>query len=274
MAPQRHKQVDGARQPPLTGKKSLGQNFLVDQKAIDRIVGEFAPHQDDVVLEIGPGHGALTGGIVGRVGRLVALEFDRMLAARLRARFGERPDFTVIEEDALSFDFRSVVPHEGVQIRLIANLPYNISTAILQRLFDVHGTFSDCVLMFQREVVERITAKPGTKDRGYLTVLTEAYFESERLFDVPPSAFQPAPKIWSSVVRLTSKSTPPVSKGFSQLVAASFAQKRKTIANNLKIAFPNSLQALVDSDIDPRRRAETLTLEEWLRLSEAIQSGD
>jgi 16S rRNA (adenine1518-N6/adenine1519-N6)-dimethyltransferase len=262
-------------QPTLTGKKSLGQNFLVDESVIDRIIDAFDPQSHDVVLEIGPGHGALTGRVIDSVSKMFALEFDRDLSRRLAARFEDRSNFTVIEDDALSVDFTALRLETDRPIRLIANLPYNISTVILQRLFDVTDVFSDCVLMFQREVVERITAEPGTKDRGYLTVMTEAYFNVEYLFDVPPSAFQPQPKVWSSVARLTPKpSVPDDPDSFRQLAGISFSQKRKTIGNNLKHAFPNYGRALSSAGIDSSRRAETLTLDEWLRLSDAITPAD
>lgn len=267
MTSQRSPRETNSRPKQLKGKKSLGQNFLVDHSVIDRIISAFAPKDDDVVLEIGPGHGALTDHLIDRVERLYALEFDSALARRLESQFADRSNFTVLEDDALAVDFGLVSAAVGRPLRLIANLPYNVSTAILQRLFDVPGVFSDCVLMFQREVVDRITASPGTKDRGYLTVLTEAYFDVERLFDVPPTAFQPAPKIWSSVVRLTSKRDIPIDpESFRHLASVSFAQKRKTIYNNLRTAVPAAAELLTASDIDPGRRAETLTGEEWTRL--------
>src|SRR5687768_115881 len=153
-------------------KKSLGQNFLFDSRVIDHIVEAFDPTEEDLVLEIGPGRGALTERLVDRVRKLYALEFDTNLGMLLREKFAARLNFGLIEDDALSFDYRTLLS-DGKKLRLIANLPYNISTAVLQRLFDFPEVFSGCVLMFQREVVDRITAAPRTKDRGYLTVLTE-----------------------------------------------------------------------------------------------------
>ena len=254
-------------------KRSLGQNFLTDESIIARILSAFDPKPDDVVLEIGPGRGALTEKLLARARHVYALEFDRDLALLLVDRFGDRDNFTLVEGDALKLDFADLGRGDR-KLRLIANLPYNISTAILQRLFDYAGVFEDCVLMFQREVAQRVMAPPGTKDRGYLSVMTELYFSAEPLFDVPPGAFRPVPKVWSSVIRLTSVPRPPArSDVFERLVAAGFAQKRKTIANNLKNEFSNYLNALSTAGIDPRRRAESLTLDEWLRLSGAIASG-
>lgn len=245
-------------------KKSLGQNFLVDEVVVARIITALNPSSADVVLEIGPGRGALTEKLISRVGHLYALEFDRDLVPVLRDRFGDAGNFTVIEDDALKFDLRSLPK----PVRLVANLPYNISTAILQRLFDVPDVFSDCLLMFQREVVERITAQLGTSDRGYLSVLTEAHFDVERVFDVPPTAFRPVPKVWSAVARLIPKQSAIADESlFRSLVSASFAQKRKTILNNLKARYPSAERSLSEAGIDPKRRAETLSLDEWTRLT-------
>ena len=254
-------------------KKSLGQNFLVDRNIVEKIVAGVDPRSDDRVLEIGPGRGALTELLLDGAGIVYAIEFDRALVPFLADKFRDRSNFTLIEDDALSFDFGKLADPDS-RLRLVANLPYNISTAILQRLFDYAGLFSDCVLMFQREVAERIMAPPGTKDRGYLSVMTELYFESDKLFDVPPDAFRPVPKVWSSVIRLTPRQQPHrPNDRFERVVAAAFAQKRKTIGNNLKRDFPDHLDALSAATIDPMRRAESLTLEEWLRLSEAVSSG-
>ena len=249
-------------------KKSLGQNFLEDQNVIEKILRAFDPKPEDRVLEIGPGRGALTERLIERSGSVYALEFDRDLAPLLAARFGGRENFTLVEGDALKIDFREIAG--GRKLRLIANLPYNISTAILQRLFSCAAVFEDCLLMFQREVVERITAKPGTTDRGYLTVLAEAHFLVERLFDVPPTAFRPVPKVWSSVVRCV----PRIDVVFDNakleaIVSLSFSQKRKTIFNNLKLKYADAEVLLSKAGIDPQRRAETLTLDEWLTLVDA-----
>src|SRR5687767_1985789 len=191
--------MPSGQKKPGFAKRSLGQNFLVDTNVIEKIVGAVHPTEKDWLLEIGPGRGALTEKLVERAEKLFALEFDRDLAPLLRAKFAASDRFVLIEDDALSFDFRTLVADDR-KLRLVANLPYNISTAILQRLFDYPDVFSDCVLMFQREVVERLVAKPGTTDRGYLTVLTEAHFHIERLFDVPPDSFRPVPNVWSSVI--------------------------------------------------------------------------
>ena len=257
--------------PYPKAKRSLGQNFRVDRNYVDRIVDALDPQPDDVVLEIGPGQGALTAELVDRAGKVFALEYDNHLAKILRESFSDRDNFVVIEDDALTVDFSQVVTAPA-RLRLIANLPYNVSTAILQRLFEHEASFVDCVLMFQREVVERITATPGTKDRGFLSVLTEAYFNVRRLFDVPPTAFRPVPNVWSSVVHLTPKREPIKDPAaFRDLVSSGFAQKRKTMLNNLKPKYgDDALRMLEASGIDPRRRAESLELAEWYRLTNFV----
>ena len=263
-------------------KKSLGQNFLVDESYARRVVGALAPRAGETVVEIGPGRGALTAPLLESGARVVAVEFDRDLAALLRGRFGGRENFTLVEADALDVDFCAAVePAESA--RVVANLPYNISTAILQRLAEQRRCVSEMVLMLQREVVERIAAPPGSHERGYLTVLVEAFCDTEPLFDVPPGAFRPVPKVWSTVARLRVRGGAPAvadERLFLRLVGAGFAQKRKTIFNNLRSA-PEELRALAEAaggpaallesaGIDPRRRAESLTLAEWTKLSAAL----
>lgn len=264
-------------------KKSLGQNFLADERVIERIVTAFAPRSDETVLEIGPGRGALTSRLVERAGRLIAIEFDRELAPLLRERFGKRANFTLIEADALEVQFCEVIGPER-RARVIANLPYYISTAILQKLIEERACLAEMVLMLQREVVERITAGPATSERGYLSVLTEAYCETEILFDVAPGAFRPQPKVWSTVARLRVRDRLQVEVSDEKLlwsvVSSGFAQRRKTILNNLRRA-PEGLQEkiaraggasdiLKAASVEEARRAETLTLEEWARLAQAI----
>jgi 16S rRNA (adenine1518-N6/adenine1519-N6)-dimethyltransferase len=259
-------------------KKRLGQNFLVDESYARRIVTALAPRAGETVVEIGPGRGALTELLLDSGARVVAVEFDRELVRLLRERFGGREEFELVEADALEVDFCSEV-EPAREARVVANLPYNISTAILQRLVEQRRCLTEFVLMLQREVVERITARPGSSERGYLTVLVEAFCESEALFDVPPGAFRPVPKVWSTVARLRVRENASAGadeKLFARLVGACFAQKRKTILNNLRNA-PEDLRTLVESaggvvhlleaaNVDPQRRAESLTLEEWAAL--------
>lgn len=253
-------------------KKSFGQNFLVDERYVRKIIDALNPKKDDVVIEIGAGRGSLTGMLLEKAGRVIAVEFDRGLIPGLRERFGQKGNFILVAADALNVDFSATAGTKG-KVKLVANLPYNISTTILQRLMEQRMVFSDLVLMFQREVVERITAKPGHAKRGFLTVLVEAYFDAEKLFDVPGQAFWPMPKVWSSVVRLIPKESEIPNKIlFRKVVSIGFSQKRKTIFNNFKSVYSDSKSLLETSGIDPGRRAQTLTLEEWIRYVDIIDS--
>lgn len=265
-------------------KKSLGQNFLVDNSVIARIIDAVHPRADETIIEIGPGRGALTERLVEKAGRLVAIEFDRDLISRLNARFSSYENFRLVEGDALATDFCGFLqPNE--QVRVVANLPYNVATAILRRLIEQRSCISEMVVMLQREVVERITAAPGSSQRGFLSVLVEAYCEAERLFDVSPGAFRPLPKVWSSVVRLTLRGD--ASEQFKStgllwaIVSVGFAHRRKTILNNLRQA-PEKLAELLkrhggasivlcEAAVAPQRRAETLTLAEWLSIASVLE---
>jgi 16S rRNA (adenine1518-N6/adenine1519-N6)-dimethyltransferase len=270
----------------LRAKKSFGQNFLVDEGVVERIVRAVGPRADETILEIGAGQGALTSRLVEKVGRLVAIEFDRDLVPGLRERFGARESFKLVEGDALVQDLCALI-QPAQSARVVANLPYYISTAILQRLIEQRRCVSEMVLMLQREVVERMIAPPGASERGFLSVIVEAYCEAEKLFDVAPGAFRPVPKVLSTVVRLRVRDEAAASVGNDALlwrvVSAGFAQRRKTIFNNLRAAV-GELRALIElsggtkevlalARVEPQRRAETLTLEEWARLAHAISQG-
>jgi len=264
-------------------KRRLSQNFLVDRSVADRIIAAVNPAANDTIVEIGPGRGALTSLLRERVGRLIAIEFDRDLLPRLREQFRASANLELIEGDALNLDFCEVI-QPARNARIVANLPYNIATAILQRLVDQRQCLSDMTLMLQREVVDRITAVAGSSDRGFLSVFVSGYCEAEKLFDVPPRAFRPVPKVWSTVVRLRVRAKLAVEvtdeKLLWQIVSTGFAQRRKTILNNLRAA-PESIQDLLkksggasivlcEAGIPPQRRAETLTLEEWTNLANAL----
>ena len=264
-----------------SAKKRLGQNFLVDGGVAARIVGTLGPLAGETVIEIGPGHGALTEHLVARAGRVVAIEFDRALIPALRERFGALPGFTLIEGDALAVEYCALIA-PAARARVVANLPYNIATAILQRLIAARPCVSEMVLMLQREVVARLVAPPGTPERGFISVLVEAYCEAEPLFDVAPTAFRPVPKVWSTLVRLRVRAEAGMDEALLwQLVSAGFAQRRKTIFNNLRradaalgarvAAGGGAGAVLALAALDPQRRAETLTLAEWRRLARALE---
>ena len=264
--------------------KRLGQHFLRDQRTIQRIIEALAPQTDETIVEIGPGTGALTSVLVERAGRLIAVEFDNKLTPLLNDRFGSLPNFKLLMADALTVDFcAEILPARTA--RLVANLPYNISTAILQRLIAQRQCFEEMVLMLQREVVERLLAPPGTTDRGFISVLVEAYCEAEKLFDVAPGAFRPPPKVWSSVMRV--KFRPRINADVAdqnllwETVSAGFALKRKTILNNLRHASGHLQDVLkrnggasivlCKANVELQRRAETLTIEEWSRIVQAME---
>lgn len=270
--------------PSSFSKRRFGQNFLADKNVVDRIISAVDPQADETIVEIGPGRGALTSRLVEKAGRVIAIEFDRDLVPALRSQFSGTANLKLVEADALTTDFCEVI-QPAQNARVVANLPYNIGTAILQRLIEHRGCISEMTLMLQREVVDRITAKAGSSDRGYLSVLVEAYCETEKLFDVSPQAFRPAPKVWSTVVSLRVR--PRIAaevkdeKLLWQVVSAGFAHPRKTILNNLREA-PEAIQVLLkkrggasivlcDAAITPLRRAETFTLEEWAMLVKVIE---
>lgn len=268
---------------PHHASKRFGQNFLNDQATIRRIIDALDPRTDETIIEIGPGRGALTGPLLERARSLVAVEFDEKLIPLLTEKFGAQTHFKLVQSDALTTDFCDAI-RPAMSARVVANLPYNVATAILQRLIEQRHCLNELVLMLQREVVERIIAGPGSGERGYLSVFVQAYCETEKLFDVAPGSFRPAPKVWSSVVRLSLR---PGGIGavddeelLWQLVGAGFAQRRKTILNNLRNA-PGRLQEIIKShggasivlcqaEVDLQRRAETLTLEEWLRITRVL----
>jgi 16S rRNA (adenine1518-N6/adenine1519-N6)-dimethyltransferase len=264
--------------------KRLGQHFLRDQRTIHRIIDALNPRPDETIVEIGPGTGALTSVLVERAGRLIAVEFDNKLAPFLQERFAGFENFKLVMADALTADFcKEILPARSA--RLVANLPYNISTAILQKLIAQRACLEEMVLMLQREVVERVLAPAGTTDRGYISVFVEAYCETEKLFDVAPGAFRPTPKVWSSVMRL--KLRPRINAEITdegllwEVVSAGFAQKRKTILNNLRHATGRLQEVLkrnggasivlCKANVELQRRAETLTLEEWGKIVQAIR---
>jgi len=269
---------------PFHPSKRFGQNFLTDQRIIQRIVEEVDPQADETIVEIGPGRGALTLPLLERAGALVAIEFDENLIPLLTEKFNGKSNFTLIQTDAMTVDFCEVIGPAS-HARVVANLPYNVATAIVQRLIEHRNCLSEFVVMLQREVVERITALPGTSERGYLSVLVQAYCETEKLFDVAPGSFRPAPKVWSSVIKLTPRPKPAAEvsneKLLWQVVSAGFAQRRKTMLNNLRNA-PSPLQEIVKAhggasivlcraEVDLQRRAETLTLDEWARIACALE---
>lgn len=249
-------------------RKRFGQHFLVDEGVLQRIADVVRLQADDQLLEIGPGPGALTSYLYGAPARYVAVELDRDMIAPLKARF---TDLELISADILRVDLEALLEPPGW--RLVGNLPYNISSPLLLKLFQHLPRITDMHFMFQRELGERIGASPGTKNWGRLGVLTQYYCEVESLFDVPPDAFSPPPKVHSQVVRLVPKrELAPVNMvNFGRVLQLAFSSRRKRIANGLKDLNIDWQRAAVDTDARP----DVLSLDDFLRLADAVvESGD
>ena len=248
-------------------RKRFGQNFLADPHYVARIVAAVDPQPGDNIVEIGPGLGALTGQLVERAQRITAVEIDRDLAARLRVRFGA-DRLALHEADALSFDFATL----GANLRVVGNLPYNISSPLLFHLAEDEIRLRDVHVMLQREVVARMTAQPATPEYGRLTVMLQSRFAVTRLFTVPAGAFQPAPNVESAVARLVplGEHRPLIAdeRLFARVVAAAFGQRRKTLRNALAAIASES--QLRDADIDPSARGETLSVRDFSRLTDQL----
>ena len=248
-------------------RKRFGQNFLRDAAVVHRIVMAVAPGADDHLVEIGPGEGAMTQAFLPQCRHLDAVEIDRDLAALLARRFGDDPRFRLHGADALRFDFRTLAG-PGEKLRVVGNLPYNISTPLMFHLFEHVGCVGDMHFMLQNEVVDRLAAEPGGSDYGRLSIMAAYHCRAEKLFEVYPESFHPQPKVVSAIVRLVPHDAPPVEvppKALNRVVAAAFSQRRKTLRNSLGDLFEaDEIAAL---DIDPKARAETLSLEEFARLA-------
>jgi 16S rRNA (adenine1518-N6/adenine1519-N6)-dimethyltransferase len=254
----------------IFARKRFGQHFLHDRSVLDRIAHELAPQADEAIVEIGPGRGALTERLIGKSRTLDAIEIDRDLAAELRERWSGDASFELHTEDALKFDFAALASKRGQRLRLIGNLPYNISTPLLFHIAAAHDYVHDLHVMLQKEVIERIAAAPGSGDYGRLTVMLAPWFEAKHLFDVGPGAFSPPPRVWSAVARLTVRRTPafPVPKAFARTVAAAFSHRRKTLRNALRSLV--EVDAIVAAGVDPSVRPETLTPAEFASIAAQV----
>jgi 16S rRNA (adenine1518-N6/adenine1519-N6)-dimethyltransferase len=252
-------------------RRALGQHFLRDAGTARAIVDLVAPTARDLVVEIGPGEGALTGELARRAGRLIALEIDPALAADLRTRF---PGVEIQEADARSWDYRALRAPAGGRVLVVGNLPYSVSKPILQSLVTARTAIQEMALMLQREVAERVAAAPGGRTYGSLSVLTQLYCDVRVALRVPPGAFRPPPQVESAVLHLTVRPEPRVSlpdeRRFASVVRAAFAQRRKTLANalagGLGLTADQVRAAAAEAGLDPIRRAETLTIPEFAAL--------
>ncbi len=255
-------------------RKRFGQHFLADRTFIERIVGAVAPAATDHVLEIGPGRGAITRPLLATGCRLTVVELDRDLAARLRTRSEKEPRLTVIEDDALRVDLTALAGDQPV--RLVGNLPYNVSTPLIFHFLQHLPAVVDQHFMLQKEVIDRMAADPGSKAYGRLSIAVQVCCRVTPLFDVPPTAFDPPPRVWSSVARLEAVDDHRLSANetavLDLLLKQAFSQRRKTLRNGLKKLLPEA--ALLAAEIDPALRPENVPVEGYVRLVRtSIQSG-
>lgn len=246
-------------------RKRFGQHFLVDAGVIDAILRAIAPGPSDTVVEIGPGQGALTESLARAAGHLHLVELDRDLAAALQNRWHDSANVTVHEADALKFDFAGL----GQDLRVVGNLPYNISTPLLFHLLDQRDQIRDMHFMLQKEVVQRMTAGPGDRAQGRLGLMCQNRAEVTHLFDVPPTAFSPQPRVQSAIVRVTPRTEPlvpaPLEPMFDDLVRLAFGRRRKTLRNSLRDRL--DADEIEAAGVDPGARPETLGLEDFRSLA-------
>lgn len=257
----------------MPAKPKLGQNFLRDTSACRRIVAALGDIGERTVVEIGPGNGAITGALAQQAGRLIAIELDGELAERLRGLLGSER-VSIVKQDVLTYDFAAAAAAAGQKLVVAGNLPYYITSPILLRLAESHAALDRAVLMVQREVADRVAADPGSRDYGLLSVTVQMYGLVETLFTLPPGAFSPPPEVHSSVIRW--RFAPRFAelgveeKAFLGFARKAFAQKRKTLANNLRAAgYEADLikQAMAEAGVAPSARAEALGLEALAAVS-------
>ncbi|AVI64151.1 16S rRNA (adenine(1518)-N(6)/adenine(1519)-N(6))-dimethyltransferase RsmA [Halomonas sp. GFAJ-1] len=256
-------------------RKRFGQNFLRDLGIISRIIRSIGPREGDRLVEIGPGQGALTAPLLEATGKLEVVELDRDLIPGLRVQFFNYPDFVIHEGDALKFDF-AALKGDGPALRVVGNLPYNISTPLIVHLLTMGTAIADMHFMLQKEVVERLAAEPGSTDWGRLSVMAQYYCHVDQLFIVPPEAFVPRPKVDSAIVRLTPHDRLPHTADdpalLFELVKLAFGQRRKTLRNNLKGRV--SAATLEVLGIDPARRPQTLSVAEYVAIANQVAADE
>ena len=260
---------------PHRARKRFGQNFLHDPNIIARIVKAVAPRADQTLVEIGPGHGAITAPLLEVASRLTAIEIDRDLAALLRARFAAHPGFRLIERDVLKVNFAALDANAATapaSLRILGNLPYNISTPLLFHLLDYRELICDMVFMLQLEVVDRLAALPGSPDYGRLSVMMQYHCKVEKLFTVPAGAFTPQPKVESAIVKLTPwRPLPHPARNpatLGRVVRTAFSQRRKTLRNTLKTLLPADQLDVLGLDLN--LRPENVGLRDYVRISDLV----
>jgi len=252
-------------------RKRFGQNFLQDHNIIYNILSNIQARKEDHWVEIGPGLGAITEPLLQENIELDVVELDRDLVKFLDDKFKNKANFTIHSADALKFDF-STLAKEGEKLRIIGNLPYNISTPLLFHLLDNAFCIEDMHFMLQKEVVNRICAEPGSKRYGRLSVMIQYYCETELIFDVPPESFNPVPKVMSAIVKLIPHEKPPVKVDdilvLNKVVTTAFSQRRKTLRNSLKTLITE--EQIIALGINPTLRAESITLSEFALISQTL----
>lgn len=250
-------------------RKRFGQNFLNDQFVIDSIVSAINPKPGQAMVEIGPGLGALTEPVGERMDKMTVIELDRDLAARLQTHPFLAPKLTIYQQDAMTMNFQELSTTLGEPLRVFGNLPYNISTPLMFHLFSYTGAIADMHFMLQKEVVNRLVAGPNSKAYGRLSVMAQYYCQVIPVLEVPPTAFTPAPKVDSAVVRLVPHTTPPYPvkevRVLSRITTEAFNQRRKTIRNSLGNLF--SVEVLTSLGIDPGARAENISVAQYCQLA-------
>jgi 16S rRNA (adenine1518-N6/adenine1519-N6)-dimethyltransferase len=262
----------------MSKRRALGQHFLRDQATARAIVDLVAPTERDLVVEIGPGDGALTALLAGRAGRVIALEIDRALGAALRARL---PAVEVLDADARSWDYAGLTAPAGGRVLILGNLPYSVGKPILMALIEARAAIHEMALMLQLEVAERVAAPPGGKTYGSLSIFTQLHCDVRVAFRVPPGAFRPPPKVDSAVLhlRVLREARVPLDdpRRFESVVRAAFAQRRKMLANavgaGLGLPLDVVRRAATTAGIDPTRRAETLSLSEFAALATRLANA-
>ncbi len=264
----------------LFPKKRLGQHFLVDPNILNKVIRTAGVGREDVVLEVGPGLGEMTIALARLVKRVIAVEIDPKFVTILKKKMKDYPNVEVVKSDILKVDFKPFLKKEGHPIKVVANLPYQISTPLLFRFIESKEIFSTFTLMLQREVAERLVAPPGRKEYGPLSIFVQNVLDVSIRFFIKPSAFFPAPKVESAVVHLVWKERPMIERNdeewFKKVVKASFGYRRKTVINALKhseFPLPESVESrMEETGIDPRRRPETLTIQEFSDLAKALKT--
>jgi len=264
----------------LIPRKRWSQHFLVDRNILNKVIRTARVEKEDVVLEVGPGLGEMTLALARQVKRVIAIEIDPKLVAILNKKMKDYPNVEVVKGDILKVDFRQFLKREGHPIKVVANLPYQISTPLLFRFIESKEAFSTFTLMLQKEVAERMVAPPGRKEYGPLSIFIQIFLDVSIRFFIKPSAFFPPPKVESAVVHMVWKEKPMIETNdeewFKRVVRACFGYRRKTLVNALKhseLFLPEPVELKMEAiGIDPRRRPETLTIQEFAGLAGALKS--